>query len=146
MNVNREGYVRSIRLQTQLKRPLLDATEGHPQSEHETAHGSMENTAWAIEGGSDLFSDVSIEVQGRKFAATDGGAPQLCSSLEIANNIVGTPDGLLHEIVEITPAGGTNFDSALSRAQSAMETHWSEDRRAFWTSRSLGVDQLTCGV
>ncbi|KAG8855500.1 hypothetical protein FRB96_007004 [Tulasnella sp. 330] len=50
---------------------------GHPQAEHETAHGSMENTSWAIEGAADVF----VEVQGRKFAARDGGAPQLCSSV-----------------------------------------------------------------
>ncbi|KAG9024253.1 hypothetical protein FRB95_011741 [Tulasnella sp. JGI-2019a] len=48
---------------------------GHSQSDHDTAHGSMENTSWVIEGGADAF----VEMQGRKFAALDGGAPQLCS-------------------------------------------------------------------
>lgn len=51
--------------------------EGHPQNEHETAHGSMEHTAWAIEGN----ADATVEIQGRKFAAQEGGAPQLCSSV-----------------------------------------------------------------
>lgn len=37
----------------------------------------MENTSWAIEGAADVF----VEVQGRKYAARDGGAPQLCSSV-----------------------------------------------------------------
>ncbi|KAG9021281.1 hypothetical protein FRB95_002446 [Tulasnella sp. JGI-2019a] len=41
----------------------------------------MENTAWAIEGGSELGSNVFVELQGRRFAAVDGGAPQLCSSV-----------------------------------------------------------------
>ncbi|KAG8900672.1 hypothetical protein FRB99_005823 [Tulasnella sp. 403] len=50
---------------------------GHPQAEHDTAHGSMEYTAWAIEGA----ADVTIEVQGRKFGAQDNGAPQLCSAV-----------------------------------------------------------------
>ncbi|KIO18763.1 hypothetical protein M407DRAFT_224787 [Tulasnella calospora MUT 4182] len=50
---------------------------GHLQPEHDTAHGSMERTAWAVEGN----SDAVVEVQGRKFAAQDDGAPQLCSSI-----------------------------------------------------------------
>ncbi|KAG8991998.1 hypothetical protein FRB94_012099 [Tulasnella sp. JGI-2019a] len=50
---------------------------GHVQAEHSTAHGSMEYTSWAIEGDPDMF----VEVQGRKYAARDGGAPQLCSSV-----------------------------------------------------------------
>lgn len=58
-------------------RHLLSVILGHPQNEHETAHGSMENTAWAIEGTDDAF----VELQGRKFGAHDGGAPQLCSTV-----------------------------------------------------------------
>ncbi|KIO19084.1 hypothetical protein M407DRAFT_44020, partial [Tulasnella calospora MUT 4182] len=50
---------------------------GHPQAEHDTAHGSMELTAWAVEGN----ADAVVEVQGRKFAAQETGAPQLCSSI-----------------------------------------------------------------
>ncbi|KAG8974509.1 hypothetical protein FRC05_007308, partial [Tulasnella sp. 425] len=50
---------------------------GHPQAEHDTAHGSMELTAWAVEGN----ADAVVEVQGRKFAAQDTGSPQLCSSI-----------------------------------------------------------------
>ncbi|KAG8901723.1 hypothetical protein FRC00_005050 [Tulasnella sp. 408] len=49
----------------------------HLQPEHDTAHGSMERTAWAVEGN----ADAVVEVQGRKFAAQDDGAPQLCSSI-----------------------------------------------------------------
>ncbi|KAG8900599.1 hypothetical protein FRB99_005954 [Tulasnella sp. 403] len=56
---------------------LMLELPGHPQAEHDTAHGSMEYTAWAVEGA----ADVTIEVQGRKFGAQDNGAPQLCSSV-----------------------------------------------------------------
>ncbi|KAG9014447.1 hypothetical protein FRB93_013572 [Tulasnella sp. JGI-2019a] len=49
----------------------------HKQENHRTAHGSMEKTSWAIEGAEDVF----VEVQGRKYAARDGGGPQLCSSV-----------------------------------------------------------------
>lgn len=37
----------------------------------------MELTAWAVEGN----ADAVVEVQGRKFAAQETGAPQLCSSI-----------------------------------------------------------------
>lgn len=37
----------------------------------------MELTAWAVEGN----SDAVVEVQGRKFAAQESGAPQLCSAI-----------------------------------------------------------------
>ncbi|KAI9343866.1 hypothetical protein DFJ73DRAFT_840771 [Zopfochytrium polystomum] len=43
----------------------------HSQSEHDTSHGNMENTKWAVE------SDVQL--QGHKFAGGDGGAPMLCN-------------------------------------------------------------------
>ncbi|KAG8921722.1 hypothetical protein FRC02_012397, partial [Tulasnella sp. 418] len=49
----------------------------HPQREHETKHGSMQNTAWAIEGNADAI----VEVQGRKYAARDAGTPHICSSV-----------------------------------------------------------------
>ncbi|KAG8930698.1 hypothetical protein FRC01_002392 [Tulasnella sp. 417] len=56
---------------------ILFISAGHPQAEHDTAHGSMELTAWAVEGN----VDAVVEVQGRKFAAQETGAPQLCSSI-----------------------------------------------------------------
>lgn len=37
----------------------------------------MENTVWAVEGQ----PDAVVEVNNRRYAAQDGGAPQLCSSL-----------------------------------------------------------------
>ena len=36
----------------------------------------MERTAWAIEGD----ANATVEIQGRKFAAEENGAPQLCST------------------------------------------------------------------
>ncbi|KZW03814.1 hypothetical protein EXIGLDRAFT_4132 [Exidia glandulosa HHB12029] len=48
---------------------------GHPQREHETAHGSMSQTEWVIEGD----GDASVEVGGHVFGQRDVGAPMLCS-------------------------------------------------------------------
>lgn len=48
---------------------------GHPQQEHETSHGSMSKTRWAIDGP----EEATLEVNGRKFASNDDGAPMLCS-------------------------------------------------------------------
>ncbi|KAG8952848.1 hypothetical protein FRC03_012004, partial [Tulasnella sp. 419] len=49
----------------------------HPQAEHDTKHGSMQNTSWAIEGD----ASAVIEIQGRKYAARDAGTPHICSSV-----------------------------------------------------------------
>ena len=48
---------------------------GHSQREHSTSHGSMSNTAWLIHGD----NEDTVEVEGRKYAAGDSGAPMLCS-------------------------------------------------------------------
>ncbi|KAI0723140.1 hypothetical protein C8Q76DRAFT_671490 [Earliella scabrosa] len=48
---------------------------GHPQQEHETSHGSMSKTKWAVDGP----DGTVLEVNGRKFGANDDGAPMLCS-------------------------------------------------------------------
>ncbi|KXN87519.1 hypothetical protein AN958_08742 [Leucoagaricus sp. SymC.cos] len=48
---------------------------GHPQQEHETSHGSMSRTRWVIEGSEDSV----MEVNGRKFASSDNGAPMMCN-------------------------------------------------------------------
>jgi hypothetical protein len=55
---------------------------GHPQDEHRTKHGSMDKTEWVIEGDDDAF----LELQGRKFATGDTGAPMLCSMVCKAQN------------------------------------------------------------
>ncbi|KIM22917.1 hypothetical protein M408DRAFT_332686 [Serendipita vermifera MAFF 305830] len=49
----------------------------HVQSEHSTNHGSMARTEWIVEGEDDTI----LEVQGRKYATGDSGAPMLCSLL-----------------------------------------------------------------
>ena len=46
---------------------------GHTQPEHETSHGSMSKTQWAIDGP----DGTVLEVDGRKFASNDDGAPML---------------------------------------------------------------------
>lgn len=48
---------------------------GHPQNQHETSHGSMSKTQWAIEGP----EGTTRELGGRRFGSTDEGAPMLCS-------------------------------------------------------------------
>ncbi|KAI9444050.1 hypothetical protein H4582DRAFT_1918931, partial [Lactarius indigo] len=48
---------------------------GHAQQEHETSHGSMTQTRWAIDGP----DDTGLELGGRKFSANDEGAPMMCN-------------------------------------------------------------------
>src|SRR6267154_887574 len=49
--------------------------QGHTQQEHETSHGSMTQTRWAIDGP----EEAGIELGGRKFSANDEGAPMMCN-------------------------------------------------------------------
>ncbi|KAJ7252459.1 hypothetical protein C8J57DRAFT_1519796 [Mycena rebaudengoi] len=53
----------------------ISAKPGHPQQEHETSHGSMSKTTWAVDGD----NDTVLELKGRKFASNDDGAPMMCS-------------------------------------------------------------------
>ncbi|KAJ7763628.1 hypothetical protein DFH07DRAFT_1059276 [Mycena maculata] len=48
---------------------------GHPQQEHETHHGSMSKTRWAVDGPDGTI----LELNGRKFGADDDGAPMMCN-------------------------------------------------------------------
>ncbi|KAH8979281.1 hypothetical protein EDB92DRAFT_1980226 [Lactarius akahatsu] len=48
---------------------------GHTQQEHETSHGSMTETRWAVDGP----DDASLEFGGHKFSSNDEGAPMMCS-------------------------------------------------------------------
>ncbi|KAG1778913.1 hypothetical protein EV702DRAFT_1093073 [Suillus placidus] len=48
---------------------------GHPQQEHETRHGSMSSSRWAVDGP----DDTGLEVEGRRFSSNDEGAPMMCS-------------------------------------------------------------------
>ena len=54
---------------------LLILGAGHSQQEHETSHGSMSQTRWAVDGS----EDTSVELEGRKFSSNDEGGPMLCS-------------------------------------------------------------------
>ncbi|KAL1691225.1 hypothetical protein GGG16DRAFT_113392 [Schizophyllum commune] len=47
---------------------------GHSQQEHETSHGSMSETRWAL-----ADQDGNIELNGRRFGNEDEGAPMLCN-------------------------------------------------------------------
>ncbi|KAJ6620561.1 hypothetical protein B0H10DRAFT_2188402 [Mycena sp. CBHHK59/15] len=48
---------------------------GHPQQEHETHHGSMSRTRWAVDGPDGTI----LELNGRKFGSDDDGAPMMCN-------------------------------------------------------------------
>ncbi|KAG1840861.1 hypothetical protein C8R48DRAFT_739797 [Suillus tomentosus] len=48
---------------------------GHPQQEHETRHGSMSSSRWAVDGP----DDTGLEVEGRRFSSNDEGAPMMCN-------------------------------------------------------------------
>ncbi|KAK0467152.1 uncharacterized protein EV420DRAFT_1507486 [Desarmillaria tabescens] len=48
---------------------------GHVQQEHETSHGSMSKTRWAVDGP----AGASIEINGHKFGSEDDGAPMMCN-------------------------------------------------------------------
>ncbi|KAK0239015.1 hypothetical protein EDD85DRAFT_527825 [Armillaria nabsnona] len=48
---------------------------GHVQQEHETSHGSMSRTLWAVDGP----PGTSIEINGHKFGTEDDGAPMMCN-------------------------------------------------------------------
>ncbi|KAH9965571.1 hypothetical protein BGW80DRAFT_757653 [Lactifluus volemus] len=47
---------------------------GHTQ-EHDTSHGSMAQTCWAVDGP----DGTSLELGGRKFSSDDDGAPMMCN-------------------------------------------------------------------
>ncbi|KAI5994326.1 hypothetical protein EDD15DRAFT_2432753 [Pisolithus albus] len=49
---------------------------GHPQQEHETRHGSMSRTRWAIDDPDD---GAALEIEGRMFSTNDEGAPMMCN-------------------------------------------------------------------
>ena len=49
----------------------------HAQEVHETSHGSMVKTSWVVEGD----STASFELNGKRFASGDSGAPMICSMI-----------------------------------------------------------------
>ncbi|KAK0489058.1 hypothetical protein IW261DRAFT_1602879 [Armillaria novae-zelandiae] len=48
---------------------------GHVQQEHETSHGSMSKTRWAVDGP----AGTSLEINGHTFGSGDDGAPMMCN-------------------------------------------------------------------
>jgi len=55
---------------------LTDHFIDHRQQEHDTRHGSMEQTTWFLEEEKE-----GIEVGGHKYGSGESGAPMLCSSV-----------------------------------------------------------------
>ena len=54
---------------------LKAVVPGHQQREHETSHGSMTQTRWAVDGP----DGTSLELGGRKYSSNDEGAPMMCN-------------------------------------------------------------------
>ncbi|KAH9005515.1 hypothetical protein EDB86DRAFT_1452107 [Lactarius hatsudake] len=48
---------------------------GHHQQEHETSHGSMSQTKWAV----DDPNGTGLEIEGHNFSSNDEGGPLLCN-------------------------------------------------------------------
>lgn len=78
------GYFCTLPLSSFTALPVLflflyshNNSKDHPQNEHETSHGSMSRTTWAIEGS----EGTAAEVDGRKYGSHDNGAPMLVSSI-----------------------------------------------------------------
>jgi hypothetical protein len=69
------AHSHSVRCHVRVPKLSLSLFIGHPQQEHDTSHGSMSLTEWAIDGN----DGTVLELQGRKFASGDAGAPMLCS-------------------------------------------------------------------
>ena len=70
---------KALRLRTVIDADVLGRStfQGHPQQEHETSHGSMTQTRWAVDGP----DGTSLELAGRKFSSNDEGAPMMCNLL-----------------------------------------------------------------
>lgn len=54
---------------------MLAVPPGHQQREHETSHGSMTQTRWAVDGP----DGTTLELGGRKYSSNDEGAPMMCN-------------------------------------------------------------------
>ena len=54
---------------------------GHSQKEHDTSHGSMVESKWAI----DDVDGEGVEVEGRRFSTNDDGAPMLVGDVSRGN-------------------------------------------------------------
>ena len=67
--------VRTQSLLTAVLAHVVLVLQGHTQQEHETSHGSMTHSRWAVYGS----DETAIELGGRKFSSEDDGAPMMCN-------------------------------------------------------------------
>jgi hypothetical protein len=58
-----------------LTSPAYHFQTGHSQQLHETSHGSMSKSQWAIDGP----DGTVLEVDGHRFGSDDDGAPMMCN-------------------------------------------------------------------
>jgi hypothetical protein len=63
----------------------------------------------------------------------------LTEPTSIINDFTRTPEQLLQELLHYTGAYGTNFQAALTLAQSMMEIHWSTERLAWHSENTVAV-------
>ena len=77
--------------------------QGHTQQEHETSHGSMAQTRWAIDG----VDETGLDLGGRRFSSNDDGGPMMC------NLVCSTMGRHVHidycRTEETTPCGGAEI-------------------------------------
>ncbi|KAF8289765.1 hypothetical protein DL93DRAFT_2069130 [Clavulina sp. PMI_390] len=99
---------------------------GHPQDLHETSHGSMERSMWAVDQkGSD---QGGIEIQGHHFSSGDSGAPMLCSV------VCSSRPRHIH-IDYCRAIGGACNDVEVEHIDQAMHPH--PEREKDWISHRL---------
>ncbi|SJL03909.1 uncharacterized protein ARMOST_07266 [Armillaria ostoyae] len=70
-----DNNMRGLTFIAQIRTLSTFVNRGHVQQEHETSHGSMSKTRWAVDGP----AGTSIEINGHKFGTEDDGAPMMCN-------------------------------------------------------------------
>ena len=113
---------------------------GHSQREHSTSHGSMSNAIWFIHGN----DDDEINVEGRRYAAGDSGAPLLCSLVckSLGRHIHVDPCRSNEAGVCGGGSGVQHIPDSTRRAREDLVTH-----RVFWQRSGwyLPVDLISSG-
>jgi hypothetical protein len=114
------------------KSVVLTNHSGHLQQEHETSHGSMSKTRWAIAGP----DGAALELDGHKFGSNDEGAPMLCS--QICRNM----GRHLHiDYCRATSSETCNHEGT-QHISEAM--HPNADRPKDWVTHSLSWSRSGC--
>jgi hypothetical protein len=114
---------------------------GHTQPDHDTSHGSMSKTQWALDGDE---SSV-VEIDGHKFAANDAGAPMLCNTVceaqgrHVHLDDCRASDGaqcMGNEIEHLTAKISPNPDKPKDAISHSV----------FWKRSGVSISLLACGA